>query len=189
MRFVRGLAVSWGMGLCMVAHCATVAGVTYPETQTLQNTTLRLNGAGVRYKTVFKVYTAGLYLVQTTKIEQQVLAQAGPKRFSVTMLRQVNAAELGRFFSQGMQEDRASFSRMMVDVSRMSQMFSDHKLLEAGENFTIDWLPGTGTVFSVKGVPQGQPFTNPEFFNAMLGIWLGQSPADWKLKEALLGKE
>ena len=28
----------------------------------------------------------------------------------------------------------------------------------------------------------------PEFFNALLGIWLGQSPADAQLKDALLGQ-
>ena len=34
----------------------------------------------------------------------------------------------------------------------------------------------------------GEPFKEPEFFNALLGIWLGNAPADWKLKDALLGK-
>ncbi|WP_365713489.1 chalcone isomerase family protein [Piscinibacter sp.] len=29
----------------------------------------------------------------------------------------------------------------------------------------------------------------PEFFSALLKIWLGHSPADAQLKEALLGKE
>ena len=53
----------------------------------------------------------------------------------------------------------------------------------------MDWLPGTGTQVTVKGVPQGEPFKEPEFFNALLGIWLGSQPADWKLKDALLGKE
>ncbi len=28
----------------------------------------------------------------------------------------------------------------------------------------------------------------PEFFNALLGIWLGKSPADAQLKDALLGQ-
>jgi hypothetical protein len=40
----------------------------------------------------------------------------------------------------------------------------------------------------LKGVQQGEPFKEPEFFAAMLRIWLGPNPADWKLKDALLGK-
>jgi hypothetical protein len=71
---------------------------------------------------------------------------------------------------------------------RMSQVFTDHKKLGNGEQFTIDWIPGTGTVVSVRGVQQGEPFKEPEFFNALLRIWLGPVPADWKLKDSLLGK-
>ena len=70
----------------------------------------------------------------------------------------------------------------------MSQMFSDQKKLKAGDSFTIDWVPGTGTVITVSGVPQGEPIKEQAFFNALLRIWLGPSPADWKLKDALLGK-
>ena len=52
----------------------------------------------------------------------------------------------------------------------------------------MDWLPGKGTLVSVKGVPQGEPFKEPEFFNALLGIWLGGKPADEQLKKAMLGQ-
>ena len=50
-------------------------------------------------------------------------------------------------------------------------------------------MPGTGAVVSVRGVPQGEPFKEAEFFNALLRIWLGPVPADWKLKESLLGRQ
>ena len=40
---------------------------------------------------------------------------------------------------------------------------------------------------TVRGVPQPDPVKEPAFFNALLRIWLGPSPADWKLKDALLG--
>ncbi|MEZ5706278.1 MAG: chalcone isomerase family protein, partial [Burkholderiaceae bacterium] len=47
---------------------------------------------------------------------------------------------------------------------------------------------GTGTVLTVKGIAEKEPFKEPAFFNALMRIWLGPSPADWKLKDALLGK-
>jgi hypothetical protein len=40
----------------------------------------------------------------------------------------------------------------------------------------------------VRGKVQGAPFKEAAFFNALLRIWLGPNPADWKLKDALLGK-
>jgi hypothetical protein len=50
----------------------------------------------------------------------------------------------------------------------------------------VEWVPGTGTVITVKGKVQGEPFKEPEFFKALMWIWLGPVPADWKLKDNLL---
>ncbi len=187
----------WALGVCAFilagsawSQAVTVADVKYEPTQTLGDSTVQLNGAGVRYKAVFKVYTAGLYLEKKATTAQEVASQRGPKRLSITMLREIDSTELGKLFSRGMEDnmDRAAFSRIVPGVLRMSQIFSDHKKLQAGDQFMIDWIPGTGTVITVKGKVQGEPFKEPEFFNALMGIWLGNLPADFKLKDALLGK-
>ena len=187
----------WALGVCAFilagsawSQAVTVADVKYEPTLALGDSTVQLNGAGVRYKAVFKVYTAGLYLEKKASTPQEVASQRGPKRLSITMLREIDSTELGKLFSRGMEDnmDRAAFSRIVPGVLRMSQIFSDHKKLQAGDQFMIDWIPGTGTVITVKGKVQGEPFKEPEFFNALLGIWLGNLPADFKLKDALLGK-
>ena len=54
----------------------TVANIAYLSPAEVQGSRLVLNGAGVRYKTVFKVYTAGLYLEKpawpaATRLETQ----------------------------------------------------------------------------------------------------------------------
>ena len=187
----------WALGVCAFilagsawSQAVTVADVKYEPTQALGDSTVQLNGAGVRYKAVFKVYTAGLYLEKKASTPQEVASQRGPKRLSITMLREIDSTELGKLFSRGMEDnmDRAAFSRIVPGVLRMSQIFSDHKKLQAGDQFMIDRIPGTGTVITVKGKVQGEPFKEPEFFNALMGIWLGNLPADFKLKDALLGK-
>jgi len=167
----------------------TLNGVKYDDTVDVRGSRLQLNGAGTRYKAVFKVYTAGLYLPKKVGTTEEVLAMPGAKRITVTMLRDIDSGELGKLFARGMEDnmDRKEFSRLIPGVMRMSQLFSDIKGLKSGEGFTLDWIPGTGAVVNVKGVQQGEPFKEPEFFNAILRIWLGPAPADWKLKEALLG--
>ena len=193
MKFLQRCAVMAGcclMAVSAIAQPITVADVKYEETTGLSGNTLQLNGAGVRYKAVFKVYTAGLYLEKKASTAPDIAALKGPKRMSITMLREIDSTELGKLFSRGMEDnmDRAAFSKLIPGVLRMSQIFSDHKKLVAGDQFQIDWTPGTGTVITLKGKPQGEPFKEPEFFNALLGIWLGNLPADFKLKDALLGK-
>lgn len=182
-----GAAVLAGSAL---AQSVTVADVPYEQVTALHGSALLLNGAGVRYKTVFKVYTAGLYLEKKAHTTAAVTALNGPKRLVLTMLREIDSRELGKLFARGMEEnlDKAAFSRLIPGVLRMGQIFSDHKNLQAGDPVMIDWIPGAGTVITVKGKVQGEPFKEPEFFHALLGIWLGEHPADWKLKEALLGK-
>ena len=188
----------WAVGLCacLLASSAwcqavTVADVKYEATSALGDTALQLNGAGVRYKAVFKVYTAGLYLEKKASTTQEVAAQRGPKRMSITMLREIDSTELGKLFSRGMEDnmDRAAFSKLIPGVIRMSQVFSNHKMLREGDTFTVDWVPGSGTVLTIKGKVEGEPFKELEFFNALMRIWLGKKPADWQLKEALLGQD
>ncbi|WP_295957347.1 chalcone isomerase family protein [Rhodoferax sp.] len=168
----------------------TVAGVAYTDSLDQRGTVLQLNGAGVRYKAVFKVYAAGLYLPKKASTPEDVMAMPGPKRISITMLREIDANELGKLFTRGVEDNtgRGELSKLVPSLYRMGQVFAEQKKLLPGDTFELDWMPGVGTVLLVKGKPQGEPFPEAEFFNALLRIWLGPSPADWKLKDALLGK-
>ena len=191
MKFVRSLfAIAVLSGCLGLAHAVDVSGVKVDDTMDLRGNKLVLNGAGVRYKAVFKVYVASLYLGKKVSTPEEALAQPGAKHVGVTMLRDIDAAELGKLFTRGVEDNmpKAEFSRVVPGLIRMSQIFSDYKNLKTGDVFTIDWLPGTGTIISIKGKPYGEPFKEPEFFNALLRIWLGPNPADWKLKDAMLGK-
>jgi hypothetical protein len=190
---LRALALASAVlfaGITAQAATIDVAGVPLEDRATVAGKPLLLNGAGVRYKAVFQVYTAGLYLAAKADTTEGVLATSGPKRISITMLRDIDAAELGKLFSRGMEDnmDRSAFSRLIPGVLRMSQIFATHKKLNKGDTFTVDWVPGTGSVLTVRGQIEGEPFKEPEFFDALLRIWLGPKPADWQLKEALLGK-
>lgn len=185
------LAVALAMPLAAAAQepARTVGGVAYPAQAGVGGQTLQLNGAGIRYKAIFKVYAAGLYLEKPAASLQEIAALPGPKRVSVTMLREIDSAELGKLFARGIEDnmERARFSRLVPGVLRMSDIFTQHKKLLPGENFSVDWVPGQGAQVFVKGQAQGAPFQEPEFFQALLGIWLGPHPADDQLKKALLG--
>jgi hypothetical protein len=176
----------------LLAQAATVelAGVKLEDRATLAGKPLVLNGAGIRYKAIFKVYTAGLYVEKKADTTDGVLDQPGPKRMTITMLRDIDSAELGKLFSRGMEDnmEKNSFAKLIPGVMRMSQVFTNHKTLKTGENFVLDWIPGTGTVLTIKGKVEGEPFKEEAFFEALMRIWLGPKPADWQLKDALLGK-
>ncbi len=192
MKVIRNLTIAAAtLVLAFQALAATVDvnGVKFEDAIDVHGSKLQLNGAGTRYKAIFKVYAAGLYLGKKVSAPADVIGQGGPKRLSITMLREVDANELGKLFTHGMEENmgKGEMAKLIPGLLRMGQIFSDQKKLVAGDNFMIDWIPGSGSVITVKGKVQGEPFKEPEFFKALMWIWLGQSPADWKLKDALLG--
>ena len=193
MKFLRHCIVIAGAALLASGSAVaqtTVADVKYEEAASVQGKPLLLNGAGIRYKAVFKVYTAGLYLTAKAGTPDAVLGNGGPKRLHIQMLRDIDGSELGKLFTKGMEENstREEFGRSISGVLRIADIFASKKTLASGENFSVDWLPGTGAVVFVNGarVP-GDPIKEPEFFNVLLKIWLGKSPADHQLKDALLG--
>lgn len=187
---IRALALALLLAPAASWAQVTVAGVKYEPMAEVAGSKLALNGAGLRVKFVFKVYALGLYLPHKAASADEALAAPGPKRLSLTMLREVDAAEFAEAFAKGLDDnnDAATLAKLAPSVQRMNQLFADQKKLMSGDAVTIDWVPGTGTAIRIKGAPAGDPFTDPAFFTALLRIWLGPHAVDGGLKDALLGK-
>jgi hypothetical protein len=82
---------------------------------------------------------------------------------------------------------KAEMSKLVPGLIRMGDIFTVNKVLVPGDIITLDWIPGTGLVITAKGKVQGEPFTEPAFFKAIMSIWFGPVPADHALKDAMLG--
>ena len=167
-----------------------VAGIKYPGLTSVGNAHLQLNGAGVRYKAVFKVYAAGLYLGNKAATPEAIYTAPGAKRLHVVMLRDIDANELGKLFTDGMRKNasREEFGKSIPGTLKLAEVFAARKRLAAGDAFFVDYQPGSGTTISINGKPVGEPIAEPVFFTALMKIWLGDHPADWQLKDALLGQ-
>jgi hypothetical protein len=174
-----------------VAGAATldIAGVKIEDSATVGGTKLQLNGAGIRYKAFFKVYVADLYTTKKIGSLDELAAAPGPKRMTLTMLREVESGPFGKLLTRGMEDNnpKNEMSKLVPGLIRMGDIFAAHKVLVPGDTILLDWIPGTGLVVSAKGKVQGEPFKEPEFFKALMAIWLGPVPADFKLKDSLLG--
>lgn len=173
------------------ADTVDLAGAKYETVETVAGAKLQLNGAGIRYKAIFKVYAAGLYLPTKATTPEAVYGATGvPRRIHITMLRDIDGNELGKLFTQGMEKNspRDVFAKSINGTIKMADLFSKRKKLGSGDSFSVDWIPGTGTVISVNGKVELEPIKEPEFYIALMSIWLGPNPADSALKDALLGK-
>ena len=167
-----------------------VAGVKVEESLDVGGSKLLLNGAGIRYKAIFQVYTAALYLTKKVSTPEEAFVAPGPRRVAISLLREVDSNDFGKSFTKAFEENtpKGEMSKLITGLLMQGEIFARQKKLVSGDTIWVDWIPGRGTVISVKGIPQGEPSKEIEFYNAMLRIWLGPNPVDWKLKDAMLGK-
>ncbi|MFZ6749794.1 chalcone isomerase family protein [Undibacterium sp. Ren11W] len=170
------------------ASAIEVAGVKLDDNQQVANTDLKLNGAGIRYKAIFKVYVAGLYLKEKKTTVPEILGVAGPKRVTLVMLRGLSNEDFGRGFVTGIQQntEKAEKAKLIAQFVRFGEMFASVPELKKGDVLICDWLPGVGTVMSLNGKQMGEPFLDVAFYNAILRIWLGEKPVDSGLKKAMM---
>lgn len=179
-------------GLALPAVAAPVPTTTkFPASLVVQGTALQLNGAGTRFKAIFKVYDMALYTSRKVTSADEAMKLGTPIRLAFVALREVSGTELGRLFLRGMADNsnRDAVSRHSVSSNRLIDIFSGRSKLMPGDSFAMEFVPGKGTSFFIAEQPQGAPVGDAEFFRMVLGIWLGSVPADFMLKDALLGIE
>lgn len=173
------------------AAAAELAGVKLEDAVRVADQDLKLNGAGVRYKAIFKVYVAGLYIPEKKITAKDVLASPGARRIHIVMLRDVSSEDFGRAFLAGIHQntDKAEKTRIVGQLLRFGEIFASVPELKKGDVLTTDWVPGTGTVMQVNGKRIADPLPDITFYNALLKIWLGDKPVDPRLKQAMLGEK
>jgi hypothetical protein len=182
-------ALALVLGTAVLASTIEIAGVKVEDSATVAGTKLQLNGAGIRYKGPFKVYVAELYTTKKVANLEELIAAPGPKRMTLVMTRDIEAGPFGKLLTRGMEDNnpKHEMSKLIPGLMKMSDIFTANKNFLPGDTIFLDWIPGTGLVIFARGKVQSEPFKEPEFFKALMSIWLGPAPAYWKLKDNLLG--
>lgn len=188
----RATALSATLAIAGAAWAAPTATTTrFEPAAQLQGAALTLNGAGTRFRAMFKVYDMGLYTQRKVGTPEELLALPGPKLLRFTALRELPGTDLGLAFVKGLAANSSKelMLKHTASSNRLVEIFSGRSKLVAGDSFAMEFVPGKGTTFYITGQPQGAPVGDAEFFAMVLRIWVGPSPADYPLKDALLGVE
>jgi len=176
------------LGLLAVAgaaHAATVAGVTLPESQKVDEQTLVLNGAALRSKLIFKVYVGGLYLPAKQGVAATVLATDETRRMEMHFLRSVSAGQLCDGWKEGLEANvPGADAALKAQFDQLCGMMADVK---DGSKIFFVYRPGTGTSIEIDGKGVGTLEGKP-FADALLSTWIGPKPGPGEdFKKALLG--
>ncbi|MEC5217016.1 hypothetical protein RCH09_001972 [Actimicrobium sp. GrIS 1.19] len=188
--FTAALLFSFCLASGAALAVTDVAGVKFDDSAKVGGQDLKLNGAGIRYKAIFKVYAAGLYLSDKKLTVPDVQVATGARRVQIVMFRDVGNEEFGRGFMGGITQntDRAEKSKFVNQLIKFGELFSTVPELKKGDVLTVDWIPAIGTAIMLNGKKIAEPIPDVGFYNAILRIWLGEKPVDSKLKRMMLGE-
>lgn len=169
------------------AFAAEVAGVKFPETVTVAGHELKLNGAGIRTKLVFKVYALGFYLQEHKSTVADVLAVPGPRRIRIVVMRDLSSDDFGMAFMKGLNDNVGAEERtkLLPQTKAFGEIFAQFNGLKKGDELVVDWT-GTGSQSYLNGKKVGDLLPDQAFFNAIMRIWIGNKPVDSSLKPKLL---
>jgi hypothetical protein len=174
------------LALAAPAAAREVAGVEFPDTVDVGGQPLRLNGAGLRSKLMFKVYAGGLYLARPSADPDEIVRADAPKRVRMVFLREVDKKTILETYREGFENNSGGpgLPALLQGLDKLAPALADMK---KGGEMSVTYVPGQGTTVAAAG---GGTATveGKDFADAMFRLWLGPKPADGSLKKAFLGK-
>ncbi len=170
------------------AQPAEIEGVKLEPSAQVGAATLQLNGAGVRTRAIFKVYVAALYVPQKSGDAAALLAQKGPRRVAITMLRNVDAETFAGALNDGLRSNHteAQLAAMKPQIDALNATLKAVGEAKKGDVIHFEFMPDGGTRVTVNGQPRGSAIAGEDFFTAVLRIWIGDKPVDGGLKKGMV---
>jgi hypothetical protein len=163
---------------------ATLADVTLPDSITVGNQSLVLNGLGLRSKMFIKVYVGGLYLEKKTNDPAAIINSDATKRVVMQFIYgEVSRDQMIEAFDEGFKANAPKAPKAEVQ-----QLIDALETMKKGEQMVVTYVPGTGTTLTLRGKDKvtiaGLPFAQ-----AVFSVWFGPKPPSSDLKNGMLGKK
>ena len=173
------------MAMGAVIEAAELADVEMPDTISIGEKTVYLNGQGLRKKMWFKVYVGGLYLEEASSDPDTILASGQAWRVTMHFLHgEVGVDKLNGAWIDGFKKNTpGSLETFEKEIDQFTSMF---RTVVKHEEIWITYLPGEGLSVVIEGEEKGK-IVSDEFATAVLAIWLGPKPPSDDLKEGMLG--
>ncbi len=174
------------MATPMVSQLKEVGKVRLPLELMYNKKNLLLNGAGIRSKWFFDIYTIGLYLNKKSSDAQSIIDadESMGVRFEVTS-KLLSREKFASAFEEGFQ--KSTNGNIAQYRSRIEKFFNFmHDEIRVGNVYDVIYHKGEGTTIYFEGEKRGT-IKGLDFKKALIGVWLSDLPANKRLKKELLG--
>jgi len=158
--------------------------VRFDENIIVDGQLFKLENIGLlRYKIIFKVYAAALYLGGECTVKD--VFKDVPKRLELVYFSSIAAEDLALSSDKVLQRNvsKQQFEEMRSQVKKLYQSYQDVK---PKDRYVLTYIPGKGTemILNAKSLITIQ---GADFAKAYFSIWLGNQPLDKDLRDTLLG--
>lgn len=166
-----------------------VEGVELPGTIEVHDQELKLNGAGLRSKWFMSLYVGGLYLPETSDDPNEIIGADEPMAITLDIISgMITSERMTEATLEGFENATdGNMEPIQEDVDEFMGVFEEE--IKEGDNFRIAYLPEEGVVVYRNGERTGTVEGGMDFKQALFAIWLGDTPAQDSVKQAMLGKE
>ena len=174
--------------LCLASPASggQIGDVTLPDQLTVGQSSLALNGLGMRTFAFFDVYAAGLYLASPSTDANAVLASDAPRAMTMHFLRSVEAEKITKAWLEGLAANTPVADASLQE--RFATLGAMMETMNKGETLECLYDPAGGTSVMVKGRLKGV-IPGKDFSDALLACWIGPKPGPGeKFKAGLLGQ-
>lgn len=170
------------------AFSKQIAGIEVPETKTVAQTQLTLNGAGIRSKFFMDLYVGSLYLKapetiadKVITLDETMMVQLDITSGMITSDRMIEAIEEG--FDSA---TNGNTQPINSEIEQFISIFSEP--IKIKDNFQLLYQPQRGLTVLKNNKVINEQAISPTFKRALFAIWLGDKPAQKSLKKAMLGQ-
>ncbi len=172
---------------CLVSGsvmAASLEGVEFPETISVQNETLVLNGLGPRFATMAKirVYVAGLYVPAKTRNAEELIKSQSSKQLLMKFQRDVSADQSREAWEKGLRKVSREYPNITDRIPKLMAAMNDMK---RGEEMIYSFT-GEQVEILVRGESKAV-IKGRDFIEALFTVWL-KYPPNKEFAKGLLGK-
>ena len=176
--------------LCMTSMASAqgrkIAGITFPPELKTKTGSLYFNGCGLREKYTLDLYVAGLYLNKPTMDAKKVINSSESQAIKIVI---VSSKVTRDKFNESVKEgfaNAAPYSATPSQIKEFKGFFTDP--FKVKDEISLIYKKDKDKTYviinkDIKGSIDGLPFKK-----ALFAIWLGNKPAQGKLKKGMMGQ-
>ena len=163
-----------------------IGRVQLPNQLSFNKQELVLNGAGIRKMSMLlKLYVCALYLPEKSKNQDTIINSDENMNIRLVITsRRISSKALVKAINKGFEKaTNGNTTNIDEEINRIGLLLSGK--IRTDDFFDVTNQKGRGVVLYKNGIELGV-IKNVEFKKALYAIWLGDDPADSRLKKDML---